>query len=35
MIALMHSDAQFVPITAAMEGVEYCGHDGIRQFMRT
>jgi ketosteroid isomerase-like protein len=34
MIALMHSDAQFVPITAAMEGVEYCGHDGIRQFMR-
>lgn len=33
MIALMHSDAQFVPITAAMEGVEYCGHDGIRQFM--
>ena len=33
MIALMHGDAQFVPITAAMEGVEYCGHDGIRQFM--
>jgi ketosteroid isomerase-like protein len=34
MIGLMHADAQFVPITAAMEGVEYCGHDGIRQFVK-
>jgi ketosteroid isomerase-like protein len=34
MMALMQVDARFVPITAAMEGVEYCGHDGIRQFMK-
>ncbi len=33
MTALMHVDAEFVPITAAMEGVEYCGHAGIRQFV--
>ena len=33
MIALMHGDAEFVPITAAMEGMEYCGHAGIRQFI--
>ena len=31
--ALMHDDAEFVPITAAMEGMVYCGHDGIRQFV--
>ena len=34
MMALMREDAEFVPITAAMEGVEYCGHEGIRQFMK-
>ena len=34
MIALMHDDAEFVPITAAMEGAEYCGHAGIRQFIK-
>jgi ketosteroid isomerase-like protein len=34
MIALMHEDAEFVPITAAMEGVEYRGHAGIRQFIK-
>jgi ketosteroid isomerase-like protein len=34
MIALMHGDAEFVPITAAMEGVEYRGHAGVRQFMK-
>jgi ketosteroid isomerase-like protein len=33
MTGLMHEDAEFVPITAAMEGVEYCGHAGIRQFI--
>jgi ketosteroid isomerase-like protein len=34
MIALMDEDCEFVPITAAMEGVEYRGHAGIRQFMK-
>jgi ketosteroid isomerase-like protein len=34
MIALMHEDCEFVPITAAMEGVEYRGHAGVRQFMK-
>jgi ketosteroid isomerase-like protein len=34
MIALMHDDAEFVPITAAMEGAEYRGHAGIRQFIK-
>jgi ketosteroid isomerase-like protein len=34
MIALMHEDCEFVPITAAMEGVEYRGHAGIRQFIK-
>jgi ketosteroid isomerase-like protein len=34
MMAVMQEDAEFVPITAAMEGVEYCGHEGIRQFMK-
>jgi len=33
MIALMREDAEFVPITAAMEGVEYSGHAGIRRFI--
>jgi ketosteroid isomerase-like protein len=33
MVALMHEDVEFVPITAAMEGRTYSGHAGIRQFM--
>ena len=33
MVALMHEDVEFVPITAAMEGRTYAGHAGIRQFM--
>jgi ketosteroid isomerase-like protein len=34
MTALMHDDAEFVPILAAMEGVEYSGHAGVRQFIK-
>ena len=35
MIALMHEDVEFVPITAAMEGRRRtAGHAGIRQFMK-
>jgi ketosteroid isomerase-like protein len=33
MIALAREDLQFVPITAAMEGREYFGHEGVRQFI--
>ena len=33
MIALAHDDIEFVPITAAMEGREYTGHEGVRQFI--
>ena len=33
MIALVHNDLEFVPITAAMEGRTYAGHAGVRQFM--
>ena len=33
MIALVHEDFEFVPITAAMEGRTYSGHAGVRQFM--
>lgn len=33
MIALIDEDCKFVPITAAMEGVEYRGHAGVRQFV--
>ena len=33
MVALVHDDLEFVPITAAMEGRTYAGHDGVRQFM--
>jgi ketosteroid isomerase-like protein len=33
MTALVHEDIQFVPITAAMEGREYSGFDGVRQFI--
>ncbi|MGH2980065.1 MAG: nuclear transport factor 2 family protein [Solirubrobacterales bacterium] len=33
MIALVREDLEFVPITAAMEGRKYVGHDGVRQFM--
>ena len=33
MIALVHEDLEFVPITAAMEGRTYAGHAGVRQFM--
>lgn len=33
MIALVHDDLEFVPITAAMEGRTYSGQAGVRQFM--
>ena len=33
MTALVHDDVHFVPITAAMEGREYSGRDGVRQFL--
>jgi ketosteroid isomerase-like protein len=33
MIALVHEDLEFVPITAALEGRTYSGHAGVRQFM--
>ena len=33
MVALVHEDLEFVPITAAMEGRTYTGHAGVRQFM--
>jgi ketosteroid isomerase-like protein len=33
MVALVHDDLVFVPITAAMEGRTYAGHAGVRQFM--
>jgi ketosteroid isomerase-like protein len=33
MTALVHEDIHFVPITAAMEGREYYGFDGVRQFV--
>jgi ketosteroid isomerase-like protein len=32
MVALVHEDVEFVPITAAMEGRTYTGHAGVRQF---
>ena len=34
MIALMDEHCEFVPITAAMEGIEYRGHDGAGQFIK-
>ena len=34
MVALMHPDTQFVPITAAMEGLVY-GREEIRDFLRS
>ncbi len=33
MVALSAEDIQFVPITSAMEGREYSGHAGVRQFL--
>jgi ketosteroid isomerase-like protein len=33
MVALVHDDVEFVPITAAMEGRVYSGCAGVRQFM--
>ena len=33
MVALVHDDLEFVPITAAVEGRTYAGHAGVRQFM--
>ena len=33
MTAVIAEDCEFVPITAAMEGVEYRGHAGVRQFI--
>jgi ketosteroid isomerase-like protein len=33
MTAVVHEDLHFVPITAAMEGREYSGHEGVQQFI--
>ena len=33
MVALVHDDVEFVPITAALEGRTYAGQAGVRQFM--
>jgi ketosteroid isomerase-like protein len=33
MIALSQADLEFVPITGALEGRTYTGHDGVRQFI--
>ena len=33
-IETFHSDCEFLPLRAQLEGEPYRGHDGLRQFMR-
>ena len=30
---LLDPDVEWIPINAALEGVRYCGHDGVRQWI--
>jgi ketosteroid isomerase-like protein len=34
MVAVTHPDSEMFPFRAQLEGQPYCGHEGIRQFIR-